>query len=506
MRSLAGLFLAQSLAAALPSAHTRVANSDLLVDTNLFKVQGKLADNTTTVRFFGGIPYAEPPVGTARFRSPVTKQPETDVIDATKFGPSCIQLDTGTETVYTEYLPGFLLTPGQTQSEDCLSLNIWAPRALNASSELLPVMIWIHGGGFTGGGSASPYKYGTNIVRDHQDVIVVALNYRITIFGFPNAAALNGEHLNPGLEDQRKAVEWVSENIRAFGGDPDRMILFGQSAGGMSVDKYAYAYPTDPLVSGFIAQSGLADSGLTKIDAAGTNFTYVAEQIGCSTTTASDDEVLACMQQADAADIIAVLNTYNATANGGRALSFTPAADGLTNFADYEERQEQGLFAHVPTLIAQVDNEGATLVSLPEGDAAPNQSAVDAITRNLATCPGARGAAARVKAGVPVWRARYFGEWPNLNPLEWLGAYHSSDIPMVFGTSDLLGSNTALEKQTSKYMQGAWVAFAKDPENGLKDQYAWPTYEAETESLVQLGYEGNAGAVFAKGDAFDESC
>lgn len=164
----------------------------------------------------------------------------------------------------------------------------------------------------------------------------------------------------------------------------------------MSVDKYAYAYPTDPLVSGFIAQSGLADSGLTKVDAAGTNFTYVAEQIGCSSTSSSSsssDEVFACMQQADAADIIAVLNTYNATANGGRALSFTPAADGLTNFADYEERQEQGLFAHVPTLIAQVDNEGATLVSLPEGDAAPNQSAVDAITRNLATCPGARGAA-----------------------------------------------------------------------------------------------------------------
>lgn len=77
---------------------------------------------------------------------------------------------------------------------------------------------------------------------------------------------------------------------------------------------------------------------------------------------------------------------------------------------------------------------------------------------------------------------------------------------MVFGTSDLLGPNTALEKQTSEYMQGAWVAFAKDPVNGLKDQYSWPTYEAETESLVQLGYEGNAEAVFAKGDAFDESC
>lgn len=150
-------------------------DSDLTVKTNLFTVQGALAENTTSVRFFGGIPYAEPPVGSARFRSPITKKPETEVIDATKFGPSCIQQDTGSKTVYTEFLPGFLLTPGQTQSEDCLTLNVWAPRGLNASSELLPVMIWIHGGGFTGGGSASPYKYGTRIVRDHQDVIVVAL-------------------------------------------------------------------------------------------------------------------------------------------------------------------------------------------------------------------------------------------------------------------------------------------------------------------------------------------
>ncbi|EKG11389.1 Carboxylesterase type B [Macrophomina phaseolina MS6] len=145
--------------------------------------------------------------------------------------PRTRSLTPPSSTVYTEFLPGYLLTPGQTQSEDCLTLNIWAPRALNASSELLPVMIWIHGGGFTGGGSASPYKYGTRIVKDHQDVIVVALNYRVNIFGFPNSAALGGEHLNPGLEDQRKAVEWVYENIHAFGGDADRMILFGQSAG-----------------------------------------------------------------------------------------------------------------------------------------------------------------------------------------------------------------------------------------------------------------------------------
>lgn len=155
------------------------SDSDLLVQTNLFAVRGALAQdrNTTvnSVRFFGGIPYAEPPVGSARFRPPITKKPVDHVIDATAFGPSCIQLDTGTKTVYTEFLPGFLLTPGQKTSEDCLSLNVWAPRRSGNASELLPVMIWIHGGGFTGGGSASPYKYGTRIVEKHQDVIVVAL-------------------------------------------------------------------------------------------------------------------------------------------------------------------------------------------------------------------------------------------------------------------------------------------------------------------------------------------
>ncbi|GME48564.1 Para-nitrobenzyl esterase [Neofusicoccum parvum] len=486
------------------------SDSDLLVQTNLFAVRGALAQdrNTTvnSVRFFGGIPYAEPPVGSARFRPPITKKPVDHVIDATAFGPSCIQLDTGTKTVYTEFLPGFLLTPGQKTSEDCLSLNVWAPRRSGNASELLPVMIWIHGGGFTGGGSASPYKYGTRIVEKHQDVIVVALNYRVNIFGFPNSAALDGQHLNPGLEDQRKAVEWVYQNIHAFGGDADRMILFGQSAGGMSVDKYTYAYPDDPLVSGFIAQSGLADSSIGAADPSGTNFTYVASQLGCP-TNASADAILSCMQAAPAPSIAAVLNTYNASAHPGRPLSFVPQPDNLTSFAaaDYAARMRRARFAHRPTLVSQVDNEGASLLSYVPGQP-PSQAAVDAFTRSLATCPGARAAAARAAAGVPVWRARYFGEWPNLNPLEWLGAYHSSDIPMIFGTSDLNGPDTEVERATSEYYQSAWVAFAKDPARALEREFGWPVYGAETESLVELGYEGNVEAVFARGDAFDGEC
>jgi hypothetical protein len=157
---------------AFPARNT---HDDLLVHTNLFSVQGVPWPNTTDVRFFGGIPYAEPPVGAARFRPPITKRPTNQTIDASWFGPSCIQYNNGQKTVYSEYLKGFLLTPGQQQSEDCLTLNIWAPRKSHAS-EPLPVMIWIHGGGFTSGGAASPYKYGDRLAKDHN-VVVVALKY-----------------------------------------------------------------------------------------------------------------------------------------------------------------------------------------------------------------------------------------------------------------------------------------------------------------------------------------
>lgn len=148
------------------------SGSDLLVKTDLFSVQG-VVGNTSNVRVFRGIPYAEPPVGAGRFMPPVTKKPEVDVVNATDFGAACIQLNTGAPTVYSQYLQGFLLTPGEQQSEDCLTLNIWAPRA--QPNQSLPVMIYIPGGAFTSGGSASPYKYGENIVRDHQDMIVVSM-------------------------------------------------------------------------------------------------------------------------------------------------------------------------------------------------------------------------------------------------------------------------------------------------------------------------------------------
>lgn len=155
----------------------------------------------------------------------------------------------------------------------------------------------------------------------------------------------------------------------------------------MAVDKYAYAYPEDPIVKGFIAQSGTSSGGSSS-DSTYSNFTYVATQLGCSST--DKDEQFACMQQKDAKAIIEVYNKYNATINGGKTLSFQPSPDGMTSFANYTDRQVRGRFAKLPTILSQVNNEGASLV--PYNPAGPNQTAVDTFTRNIATCPGAAGA------------------------------------------------------------------------------------------------------------------
>ncbi|KAF2678095.1 alpha/beta-hydrolase [Lentithecium fluviatile CBS 122367] len=483
-----------------PSSSHNSGSDNLTIKTNLFTVRGAIFPNTTDVRFFGGIPYAEPPVGDLRFRPPATAKPRNETLNATWFGPSCIQYSNGQHTVYSEYLTGFLLKPGQVQSEDCLTLNIWAPKG-SKEGDALPVMIWLHGGGHTSGGAASPYKYGHRIVRD-QNVILVALNYRLNIFGYPKAAALDGHNLNPGLLDQRKAVEWVYQNIHAFGGAADKMILFGQSAGAFSVDMYTYAYPSDPLVRGFIAQSGMADSSTRTFDPFGSNFTYVASQVVCNSSVA--DEVFSCMQSAPASSLITVYNKYNATLNNNAPLSFTPTPDNETVFANYTDRQARGLFAHLPMLISQTNDEGSSLLPFDPAGPAGGQAAIDQFTRSFSTCPSARGALARKSWNVPVWRVRYFGEWPNLNPFEWLGAYHSSDIPMVFGTSDLRGPDTQMERETSRYYQAAWAAFVRDPEKGLVE-YGWSMYDPIGETLVKLG-NGSVGAVFTLGDVFDDGC
>ena len=191
---------------------------------------------TSAYRAFRGVPYAEAPIGDRRWRPPEAKAvPWNATVDATAFRHSCMQSD--------KFDPAM---PDSAQSEDCLFLNVFTPAGPSRrSGDLLPVMVWIHGGGYTGGGGNESRLDGTWIVTERPDVIVVTLNYRLNVFGFLGSDALRGRDQggggstgNYGLQDQRMALKWVNKWVAGFGGDKDRVFLVGESAGAASVSQH----------------------------------------------------------------------------------------------------------------------------------------------------------------------------------------------------------------------------------------------------------------------------
>ncbi|WP_132091310.1 carboxylesterase family protein [Caulobacter sp. BK020] len=218
------------------AAEARAADT-VRVDGGL--IAGAAADG---VRTFFGVPYAAPPVGDLRWRAPQPVKPWDGVRSATAFSPVCRQ----TAPWITE-----------PQSEDCLYLNIWAPAA--PSSAKRPVMVWIHGGGFFGGSGSQALYDGTRLAR--RDVIVVTLNYRLGVLGFfshPDLTAESPDHVsgNQGILDQIAALRWIHDNIAAVGGDPDRVTIMGESAGGESVAILV----ASPLAKGLF-QRAISESG-----------------------------------------------------------------------------------------------------------------------------------------------------------------------------------------------------------------------------------------------------
>jgi carboxylesterase type B len=178
-------------------------------------------------------------------------------------------------------------------AEDCLSMAIWTPANATADSKL-PVIHYLTGGGDVTGGVNIPTQLPPNWVHRSQSHIVVTTNYRVNIFGYPNARGLNG-NTNFALQDQRKAVEWVHENIATFGGDPEKITLWGQSAGAGATDMYLFAWYHDPIIRASISSSGVALGRSTNQDYMGTNFTFVAKSLGCDFEDAELE--LACMRR-----------------------------------------------------------------------------------------------------------------------------------------------------------------------------------------------------------------
>ena len=484
-------FFAAGVCAFLLSATAVHASDSLTVMTDGGRVVGTLSGDGQ-VRSFLGIPYAAPPVGPLRWKPPQPAAKWSGVRSATSFGPRCMQTKLFPDMVFRD--------PGP--SEDCLTLNVWVPAGKNAAP--LPVMVWIHGGGFVTGGSSEPRQDGEHLAR--KGVIVVSMNYRLGIFGFfalPSLRAESAKHAagNYGLMDQASALEWVHRNIAAFGGDPNKVTIFGESAGSISVN----ALMASPLSRGsFVGAIGESGGALT-----GPGLTFLSQRVSDQrgekfARSAFKNSSLSFLRSVSAADLLKA-----ATAAPHSEETFWPNVDGdflPESVADIFAKGEQ---SHVPLLAGWNKDEGSQAVldqpekptpeSLrvmaekrfgPRAQEFLNVYAASNDAEALRVAEDFAGDAfiaystwqwleAQVKTGnSPVYRYRFDLGSPGDPFHPALLAFHSDDIEYVFGTLDSRhGAKWRPEDyKLSELMQNCWTNFAKSGDPNGPGLPRWPTY------------------------------
>ncbi|KAJ7727265.1 carboxylesterase [Mycena metata] len=485
------------------------------IPTSSGKIIGHQASSRLAVMEFLGIPFARTPTGELRFAPPAAFEDE-GVINATTFVRSfkhhpgtwsCPYVASNATIAYPnkttnfDRIVGKFLGQGGVIGEDCLTLNIWSKHATSSLRSTDPgkaVMVFFYGGRFAIGGTNNSF-YNGQYLADSEDVVVVTINYRTNIFGFPGAP---GEIQNVGLLDQRLALEWVRTNIAEFTGDPARITIFGQSAGGVSVDYHSFAFADDPIAAGLISHSGTALSFIPNTaELVARYWRNATVAVGCANGNGdeSDEEIMQCMRGKNFSDILAA--------------GAQPTVDNITVFANYAALSNAGKFAKLPYLLGSLDNE-AGFYRIRGFTAGLNltDSQWSIFNSEAFTCATSQTASFRVRAEVPIWRYRYFGDWNNLrlyNCCPGSGAYHGSDLEMVFGTAeDVSGiANGIREERVSKTMRRAWGAFAKDPRAGLNG-LGWPEYGSHTsrDTLVRLAFEDDEDVSFINPDVYDAPC
>lgn len=240
--------------------------------------------------------------------------------------------------------------------------------------------------------------------------MLMLTSYRLNIFGFPGSPETTP---NLGLLDQRLAIEWIRDNIESFGGDPARITIFGQSVGGSSVDIYSYAWNNDPIVNGFISQSGTARAfGPLDQDAATAQWQSASSTAGCK---GSESDALECMKTLPATKVLSAIQS---------SATFGAIIDEKIVFSDYSSRKPVGL----PMLIGHTDFEPGLTRALSQITVA--EDIYNAQQQDIWVCPTAQRAQYAVDNGESIWRYRYFGAFPNTilsdNPPS--GAYHTAEV------------------------------------------------------------------------------
>lgn len=304
--------------------------------------QGALrGDAAETIAAFKNIPFAAPPVASLRWRAPASAPGWTGTRKATEFGPICPQ--NRRKSSYMPDLP---------QSEDCLTLNVWTPKP--AAGAKLPVMVWIYGGAFVEGGSAAPIYDGTDLAK--HGVVVVTLNYRLGLLGFFAHPALTAEHLdtasgNFGLLDQIAALKWVQDNIASFGGDPAKVTIFGESAGGISVNDLIASPMAQGLFIRAISESGLGLNDVPPQADVEKEGVTLAQKLGVA---GDDADTLARLRGVTVADILKLQSVMTKTEGQVR-----PFVDGKVLPGDVSVLYAKGQIAKVDYLAGTNSNEAS---------------------------------------------------------------------------------------------------------------------------------------------------
>lgn len=322
------------------------------------KVEGLDTQSSDSVKLstFRGIPYAEPPVGDLRWQKPQPHPGWEDTFDATRFKNACWQKDG--EALFWTFI--------ESQSEDCLYLNVYAPDVEENKGELFPVMVWFHGGGFNIDWSGNPLYHGEEIAR--MKVVVVSGNYRLGPLGFLSD---EDQYLgNYGLYDQREILLWVQKHIPHFNGDPNQVTIFGQSAGGTSVSHHVLSPLTDGLFTKAVIQSGTS-AAVWAVNPEPKRYTrLLAEDVGCPTN--SNEDMMFCLKGKPVEELMTA-----DVPNDDITIIWTPTLDGPGGFIPEEplEVLKSGTYKQdqeLKVLIGVTKDEGfilvGTLIGIPMAD------------------------------------------------------------------------------------------------------------------------------------------
>jgi para-nitrobenzyl esterase len=475
-------------AAAPPSADVKIAQGEL---------QG-VQDGDVAI--FKDIPYAAPPVGPLRWRAPQPAPSWQGLREANEFGAACLQ--TGGMTLHVP------------QSEDCLTLNVWTPSAKPEAK--LPVMVWIHGGGFVWGTGAQ-YN-GIEFAR--SGVVIVTLNYRLGRMGFFAHPALakagpDGDLADFGLADQIAALKWVRANIRAFGGDPANVTIFGESAGAMSVNLLMTSPAAKGLFEKAISESGFARAPARPLAAAQQDGVTIAKAAGYAGDDAAAlrelpaDAFMKAAPELTSEDrigpildgVIAKENVFEAFAAGHVAK--VPLIVGGNSF-------EASLFPDIiskPDLVLARLGDKRDLAVKLYGDGDPGKAAGALTTLSQVIEPNRLQARSISKAGAPAW-LYYFSYLPAAIRTTAPGAGHGYEIAYVFDRltktdihvppgqrwqgTDLIPAATPEDEAIAKAVHAYWVAFAKTGNPGDAGGVAWPAVSASGDPVMEFGVGGPA--------------